>query len=285
MDIKNFWFSYQNILKREILKKNYFAFFRKIFGSLYKFLIKFLRHKLSINCLNLDKIDKNFFCKLKLDDLFINFNCDKGSYFLQGKEKILSHNYSIFYEKYLKDLKEKKFNLLELGSHEGKSLASFYFYFSNAVMIGANINPFQMKFASKRITELYVDVSSKEILTSLSNHLEYELDVVIDDASRNLRDIIITLPIFFKKLKSRGIYIIEDVNQFNVFKELNPYLNELTPLEILQSIQKKEEFTSSFLDDESKKYLINNIHDIKIEKGSMIINEKNVSDIAFIFKK
>ncbi len=285
MDIKNFWFSYQNILKREILKKNYFAFFRKIFGSLYKFLIKFLRHKLSINCLNLDKIDKNFFCKLKLDDLFINFNCDKGSYFLQGKEKILSHNYSIFYEKYLKDLKEKKFNLLELGSHEGKSLASFYFYFSNAVMIGANINPFQMKFASKRITELYVDVSSKEILTSLSNHLEYELDVVIDDASHNLRDIIITLPIFFKKLKSRGIYIIEDVNQFNVFKELNPYLNELTPLEILQSIQKKEEFTSSFLDDESKKYLINNIHDIKIEKGSMIINEKNVSDIAFIFKK
>lgn len=285
MDIKNFWFSYQNILKREILKKNYFTFFRKIFGSLYKFLIKFLRHKLSINCLNLDKIDKNFFCKLKLDDLFINFNCDKGSYFLQGKEKILSHNYSIFYEKYLKDLKEKKFNLLELGSHEGKSLASFYFYFSNAVMIGANINPFQMKFASKRITELYVDVSSKEILTSLSNHLEYELDVVIDDASHNLRDIIITLPIFFKKLKSRGIYIIEDINQFNVFKELNPYLNELTPLEILQSIQKKEEFTSSFLDDESKKYLINNIHDIKIEKGSMIINEKNVSDIAFIFKK
>jgi hypothetical protein len=35
----------------------------------------------------------------------------------------------------------------------------------------------------------------------------------------------------------------------------------------------------------SKKYLIENIKEIKIEKGSMEINEKNVSDIAFVFKK
>ena len=285
MDIKNFWFSYQNILKREILKKNYFAFFRKIFGSLYKFLIKFLRHKLSINCLNLDKIDKNFFCKLKLDDLFINFNCDKGSYFLQGKEKILSHNYSIFYEKYLKDLKEKKFNLLELGSHEGKSLASFYFYFSNAVMIGANINPFQMKFASKRITELYVDVSSKEILTSLSNHLEYELDVVIDDASHNLRDILITLPILFKKLNSGGFYVIEDINQFDVFKNLNPTREKLTPIKILKFMQENKSFDSDFISKEDVNYLKENIAEYHFEKGEMVMNGYNISDIVFLKKR
>ena len=283
--MQNFWFTYQNILKREILRKNYFSFFRKIFGILYKFIIKFFRQIFSINCTNLDKIDKEELFKSNLDDLFINFNCDKGTYFYYQKEKILSHNYSIYYEKYLKNLKEKKINFLELGSHEGKSLASFYFYFPNAKLIGANINPFQMRYRSKRITELFVDVSSKEILKSLSDYLGDELDIIVDDASHNLRDIIIAFSIFFKNLKKGGIYIIEDINQFEVFKELNPYINEITPLEILQKIQRKEIFKSSFLDEETKKFLIDNISDIKIEKGSMIIKEKNVSDIVFIFKK
>lgn len=285
MIMKNFWFSYQNILRRELLKKNYFKFFRKIFGCIYKFVTRFLRHKFSINSVNLDKIDKKDFSKLSLDNLFINFSCDKGSYFFYGKEKVFSHNYSIFYKKYLNFLKDKKFKLLELGSHEGKSLASFYFYYPRAIMIGANINPFQMKYQSKRITEIFVDVSSEEILTSLSNHLDNELDIIIDDASHNLRDIIIAFSILFKKLKKGGIYIIEDINQFEVFKNLNPYVNELTPLEILKCIQEKKDFESSFLDKETKKYLINNINDIKIEQGSMIMKKKNISDIVFIFKK
>ena len=285
MIMKNFWFSYQNILRREFLKKNYFKFFRKIFGCIYKFATRFLRHKFSINSVNLDKIDKKDFSKLSLDNLFINFSCDKGSYFFYGKEKVFSHNYSIFYKKYLNFLKDKKFKLLELGSHEGRSLASFYFYYPRAIMIGANINPFQMKYQSKRITEIFVDVSSEEILTSLSNHLDNELDIIIDDASHNLRDIIIAFSILFKKLKKGGIYIIEDINQFEVFKNLNPYVNELTPLEILKSIQEKKDFESSFLDEETKKYLINNINDIKIEQGSMIMKKKNISDIVFIFKR
>ena len=282
--MQNFWFSYQNILRNEILKKNYFSFFRKIFGILYKFLIKYFKHIFLINVENLDQSERNYSSK-NLDEIFINFNCDKGSLCYFGKRKIKSHNYSIFYEKYLKDYKNKKINLLELGSHEGKGLASFFYYFPDAKLIGANINPFQMRFRSKRMTELFVDVSSYKILTSLSHYLKEEQDIIIDDASHNLRDILIAFSIFFQKLKSKGIYVIEDMNQFEVYKELNPYQNELTVIEILKKIQKKEEFNSSFIDDVSKKYLINHISEIKIEKGSMVINNQNVSDIAFIYKK
>ena len=70
-----------------------------------------------------------------------------------------------------------------------------------------------------------------------------------------------------------------------VFKELNPYENEPTVIEILNNIKNDKDFNTSFIDDESKRYLINNISEIKIERGSMVIQEKNVSDIAFIFKK
>ena len=75
------------------------------------------------------------------------------------------------------------------------------------------------------------------------------------------------------------------MDQFKALPELNPYNDELTPLEILKKIKNNQNFKSSFIDEVSKKYLIENIKEIKIEKGSMEINEKNVSDIAFVFKK
>ena len=285
MFLRDVWFSYQSILSEEFSKKNYFIFVRKIFGSLYKSLIKLIRHKFSINSTNLDKMENKNLSSLALDKLFIYFNCDKGSYCFFDKEKIVSHNYSEFYDKYFKNFKKDKINLLELGSHEGKGLASFFFYFPNSDLIGANINPFQMQFSSKRLTELFVDVSSSRSIHSLSDYLKKDLDIIIDDASHNLKDILTAFGILFKKLKSGGCYVIEDMDQFKALKELNPYSGEATPLEILNKINDKQDFKTSFINDESKKYLIENIKDIKIEKGSMKINEINVSDIAFVFKK
>ena len=285
MFLRDIWFSYKSILSEEFSKKNYFIFIRKIFGSLYKSLLKLIRHKFSINSKDLDKIENQSFFTLSLDELFIHFNCDKGSYCFFDKEKIVSHNYSIFYEKYFKNFKKDKINLLELGSHEGKGLASFFFYFPNSDLIGANINPFQMQFNSKRISELFVDVSSPRSLYLLSDYLKKDPDIIIDDASHNLKDILTAFSILFKKLKSGGCYVIEDMDQFKALKELNPYSGELTPIEILKRINNKQDFKTSFIDDESKKYLIENTKNIKIEKGSMKINEINVSDIAFVFKK
>lgn len=285
MFLRDVWFSYQSILSEELSKKNYFIFLRKIFGSLYKSLVKLLRHKFSINSTNLDKIESKNLSTLELDKLFIHFNCDKGSHCFFDKEKIVSHNYSAFYDKYFKNIKKDKISLLELGSHEGKGLASFFFYFPNSDLIGANINPFQMRFNSKRISELFVDVSSSRSISSLSGYLKKNPDIIIDDASHNLKDILTAFGILFKKLKSGGCYVIEDMDQFKALKELNPYSDEPTPLEILKKINDKQDFKTSFIDEESKKYLIENIKYIKIEKGSMKINEINVSDIAFVFKK
>ena len=285
MFLRDVWFSYQSILSEELSKKNYFIFIRKIFGLLYKSLLKLIRHKFSINSTNLDNIENKNLSTLALDKLFIHFNCDKGSHCYFDKKKIVSHNYSVFYDKYFKNFKKDKINLLELGSHEGKGLASFFFYFPNSDLIGANINPFQMRFNSKRISELFVDVSSSRSISSLSGYLKKNPDIIIDDASHNLKDILTAFGILFKKLKSGGCYVIEDMDQFKALKELNPYSDEPTPLEILKKINDKQDFKTSFIDEESKKYLIENIKYIKIEKGSMKINEINVSDIAFVFKK
>lgn len=286
MSFKDFWFSYKNILYREIEKKKYFTFIRRVFGVLFKFLIRYLRHKLQNKVLNLDKKtnQKDYF-NLGFEKLFLNFNSDKGPFWYSRDKKFVAHSYYIFYEKYFRELKEKKINILEIGSHEGKGIASFFFFFPFSKIIGANINPFQMKFSSERIKELYIDVSSKKILQNFADHLNNEQDIIIDDASHNLRDILITLPIMFKKLKSGGIYVIEDMDQFEIFKELNLYKNEMTPKKILKKIQNKEYFKSSFIDENDRIYLQENISEIKMEVGTMIIDGKNASDIAFIFKK
>ena len=283
--LKNFWFSYSNILLNEIYKKNILKLLKKTLGIPYKFFLRYLRHNFSKKIINLDNIDKLNFSKCSLDKLFVHFNCDKGSSYIANDKKISTHNYSIFYEKYLSNLKEKKINILEIGSHEGKGIASFYFYFPYSKIIGANINPFQMKFKSKRITELFINVSSKKIIKNFSDHIKVDQDIIIDDASHNLRDILFTLSILFKKLKSGGLYILEDMNQFHVFPELNPFKNELTPKQIFNRIKEKKIFKSSFISDEEKNYLIENIKEIKIETGAMKINNANVSDIAFIFKR
>ena len=286
MLLKNFRFTYKNVLLRNLLKKKYFSFFRKIFGLIFKFIIKNFKYKFSSSITDLDNEKNNKLSNYNLDDLFIKFNSDKGSKCIWDKKIVISHNYSIYYEKYFSNFKYKKINILELGSHEGRGLAGFYYYFPNSKITGANINPFQMKSKSKRIEELFVDVSSKKILRNLASYIEGDLDIIIDDASHNLRDIIVSFSILFKKLKKGGTYVIEDIDQFKIFKELNPYeKQELTPLQILLKIRKKENFNSSFISETDKKYLIQNIKKINIEKGTMIMNNLNISDIAFIQKK
>ena len=281
---KHFVFSYTNILIREIEKRKYFSFLRKVFNIFYKLFVNFTKKKIGV-IKNLDNQISSQKCNLSLGKLFETFNSDKGLILkTYDNKEIKSHNYAIFYEKYFKDLRNKKLRILEIGSHEGKGLAAFYYFFQNAFLIGANINPFQMKFYSKRIDEIYIDVSSKKILENFRNYFKEGFDIIIDDASHNLRDILITLPILFKKLNPGGFYVIEDIDQFKVFKNLNPTNEKLTPLRILKHMHDKKEFQSDFISEEDIRYLKENISEYFFEKGEMVMNEHNISDIVFLRK-
>ncbi len=281
---KHFVFSYTNILIREIEKRKYFSLLRKVFNIFYKLFVNFTKKKIGV-IKNLDNQISSQKRNLSLGKLFETFNSDKGLILkTYDNKEIKSHNYAIFYEKYFKDLRNKKLRILEIGSHEGKGLAAFYYFFQNAFLIGANINPFQMKFYSKRIDEIYIDVSSKKILENFRNYFKEGFDIIIDDASHNLRDILITLPILFKKLNPGGFYVIEDIDQFKVFKNLNPTNEELTPLKILKHMHDKKEFQSDFISEEDIRYLKENISEYFFEKGEMVMNEHNISDIVFLRK-
>ena len=140
-----------------------------------------------------------------------------------------------------------------------------------------------MRYSSKRIDEIYIDVSSKNS-TKFCDYFEEGFDIIIDDASHNLHDIITTLSILFKKLNNGGFYVIEDANQFEVFQNLNPTNEKLTPIKLLKCLQNKRPFYSSFISKSDSKYLENNISEYYFERGEMIVNGYNISDIVFLKK-
>ena len=95
---------------------------------------------------NLDKKNINY---QNLDNLFNYFQTDKGSRVINpyrnseavSEKYYISHNFSRFYEKYLKKIKNKKLNILEIGVWKGASTASFFYYLPNSTFVAIDSEP------------------------------------------------------------------------------------------------------------------------------------------------
>jgi hypothetical protein len=240
-------------------------------------------------------LDKKKFKYNNLEDLFNYFGTDKGSKVLDpyssSKKNFFfkGHNFAKFYERNLKKQKNKKINFLEIGVWKGASTASFFYYFPNANFISIDRN-FKFNFFSKRINFFFCDTTINDNLKKLTEFLIKKniksFDVIIDDGSHILSDILKNFIFFFKFLKSKGIYIIEDYKHPNYFSYLNDKKHHYLVDEVLEFIKKKKLFKSTILNQKQTKYLISNVEKILTYKGSCKSKDgKNISDIAFIYKK
>ena len=244
------------------------------FFSLYKrnFLYK-IKKKINID-LEID-LKKN-----SLENLFSYYGTDKAN--LWGKNKTKGHGYSKYYEKHLFQLKEKTINLLEIGSFSGSSAASFAKYFPKANIFCIDINISNFKFYSKRIDVFGMDVSNYKSILNFYKKInltkeESFFDIIIDDGSHKLSDILFTLNNFFQNLNKGGFYIIEDFKFPNYFKHLND-TDEIMIDELIEKIENKKDFHSNIISKEVLRSLKNNTK-INCYKGN-----SGYSDIVFIQK-
>ena len=250
-----------------------------------KYLINFFHFEKKIN-LDIYSDKKKFLFDKDLNYLFEYFNSDKGEIFInqyvqpakKNFDKIIAHGYSKFYQNIFKNFKNDKLNILEIGSFYGNASAALYFYFKNSKIFVADINPDMFKYTSKRIKSFYVNSSdansiSKEII--LQN---YSFDIIIEDASHMLKDQIISLFLLFPIIEPGGYFIIEEID-FPETREDMRANQELPDLKsILKSILDKKDFNSVYIDNNSKKYFLENFEEIKFFKG-------NLNEIAIIKKK
>ena len=270
MLFKDFFFGFKNIHVSFLEKKNLSKLIRVGISILYKFFV-------------LEVIIYNFFYKKNLDTISIKkrelFNKDLSFLFKYFDSYKLQEGYTDFYHENLKGLKGKKLDILEIGVARGDGIASFYFYFPYSNLIGVDNNPFKTRYKSKRIRNMYVDISSKQILKNLTNHLNQKFDLIIEDCSHKLIDQILCFSENFKNLKKGGIYIVEDLNFPEIHKMYNP-TNEAVDLKtILKKINLGEEIFTKFMKENEIEYIQNNIENIKFYKGH------DNSEIVFIKKK
>ena len=142
---------------------------------------------------------------------------------------------------------------------------------------------YNYKYASKNIEVYGIDVNNEKKVEKLLNKIFLKknfkgFDCIIDDGSHNLSDILFSLNFFFKHLKSRGFYIIEDYKHPNYYS-YNKNINHILIDELLVKFKNKEYFSSDYITSEEQNSLFNSIKEISTYKGNL-----KDSDICFIEK-
>ena len=245
---------------------NFFSIFKR--NLIYKFSKKV-------------SIDTDGFNSDSLNDLFHYYGSDKASFF--KKEKRPGHNFSNFYSSKLDNIKKNNINILELGSFAGASAAAFVKYFENSNVFCFDINISNFKFKSKKIHVYGLDINNqKKVKKSLKEIFEKykfsKFDLIIDDGSHNLSDILVSLKFFFKYLKKESYYIIEDYKHPNYYSRCRD-IDDILVDDLFEKIRNKTFFDSKVLSKNDQEELIQSIKSIENFKGRL-----TDSDISFIKK-
>ncbi len=244
------------------------------FFSLFKRQI-FYKLKKKIN-IDIDNIKTN-----SLDELFYHYGSDKADVFRRTGEK--GHGFSNFYSKKLEFFKERNVNILEIGSYAGASAAAFKKYFKKSKIYCLDINISNFIYSSKDIHVYGLDICNKKKLYNVLDKIKYEekleyFDLIIDDGSHNLSDILFTFKTLFKHLAKKGIYVIEDFKHPNYYK-YNRNIDHILIDQLLDNLKDKKFFDSSIIENKEQGYFFDNINKIENFKGNLID-----SDISFIEK-
>lgn len=179
------------------------------------------------------------------------------------------HSYTYYYDKLFTPLRDESLLILEIGVCGGGSLKMWYEYFPNATIIALDIND-ERELSNDRTHVFQLDQSNESELINFVNQCKlngYEFDIIIDDGSHHMYDQQITLAHFFPLLKSKGIYIIEDLHTSLVDNGYPLYGKRLDIQENRKNttlFYLMESLKSVYLTDEQNKYLNDNIETIDI---------------------
>ena len=283
MKIQTFYKIYykHRITKANLLLKIYLLLVIPI-----KYFLNLPYIKKKVNLENYSQNNKFLFEK-NLNFLFEFFESDKGEKFVnqynqpmkrESNLKIQGHNYAKFYDEYFFEKKDKKLNILEIGSFYGNAAAALYFYFKNAKIYSADIFPDLFSYTSDRIKNFYVDSSSEKSISQNILKKNKKFEIIIEDACHAYKDQIISLFMLFPILSSGGIFITEELDFPDTRADMNLNNEKPTLRDILLLIKSGENFENPLISKDQKDYFLKNFDKIFILKG-------NHNEIAIIKKK
>lgn len=140
----------------------------------------------------------------------------RGSNTIQSGGDKAAHGYCNIYYDYLKDLKQKKINFLEIGIFQGRSLAMWNDFFENGNIYGIDINLTEFNLFKEELKKMGAFLK-KEVIVDEANTKEkilfnnVKFDVILDDGCHKIESQIKTFQNYYPLLKKGGYYIIEDL--------------------------------------------------------------------------
>lgn len=141
-----------------------------------------------------------------------------------GADKF-EHGYCPHYQAHLPHRLDK-FTMLEIGVAKGASMFMWHEWFKNATIIGIDNNPDILDIPNDGFTLFHSDGTRQHEQLDT-----YKFDIVIDDGSHTSGDIIKSFKLYWPKLNSGGIYVVEDLaTQFDQFWEGRPNGSDATDI-------------------------------------------------------
>ena len=124
-------------------------------------------------------------------------------------DKNTAHHYGVIYDDIFSRFnRADKLNILEIGIQKGGSLKAWREYFPNAKITGVDIVD-NVKEKLDSINYVFEDINEYRT--------DETFDIVIDDGSHWLKDVVHTATYFNQRMNENGVIIIEDVQRPDVW--------------------------------------------------------------------
>ena len=123
-----------------------------------------------------------------------------------------AHDYiPAVYDKYFLDIRETAKTILEVGIKSGSSLLLWNDYFTNARVIGLDINASsQFNKPENQFKDIFCIIGDA-YSPNVMDMIPYDIDVAIDDGSHMIDDILFFIDNYLPRVKSGGYLIVEDI--------------------------------------------------------------------------
>jgi hypothetical protein len=129
---------------------------------------------------------------------------------LQGTDKsLLGQGYLRHYDRAFSPMRDLPINIIEIGVADGGSVRTWERYFSQARIVGIDINERCKRFATDRVTVEIGSQADVDFLIEVADRFPPTL--VIDDGSHQADHILVTLECLFPKILPGGCHVIEDL--------------------------------------------------------------------------
>lgn len=213
-----------------------------------------------------------------LNEIGLNYGSDKSSNY---------HCYLDFYDQHFYSYRDMEINMLEIGILFGESLNIFYDYFRKASIFAIDIED-KSHLQKERVKIIQGNQSDRVLLNSFENDF---FDIILDDGSHKMEHQQVSFGALFKKLKSGGIYIIEDLH--TSFDNYSQNISHGPNLFGIEPDNRTTNFlnglisgngNNKYLTEEEYQYLSENIQSINIKETSRK-SDREFSLTSIIIKK